>query len=222
MPLMRRPILTASDFLLASLLGAAASCLALVTGMFLGIGETRIAICFASVTVLIVLYVAVSPAPVAMANLRPLPPSLVHARLLGHPLFADDYAKPEWLSDQDTPEAMTFYEEAERHDACRQDRRDSEAVVPHLAATPGEVIFDQIADALARGQRVELRDFGAFTVKHRAARVGRNPRTGAEVPVDEKTMPIFKAGGELRRRVNPPPWRPEPSNPRRAPPRRQP
>ncbi len=89
MPLMLRPILTARDFISALLLGAVASCLALVTGMFFGFGETRLAVCFAAVTVLIVLYVAVSPAPIAVANLRPLPPSLTHRRLLGHPLIAD-------------------------------------------------------------------------------------------------------------------------------------
>ncbi len=56
--------------------------------------------------------------------------------------------------------------------------------------------------ALARGERVELRGFGAFTVKQRDARTGRNPRTGEAVPVDEKAVPFFKAGKELRERVN--------------------
>jgi len=64
------------------------------------------------------------------------------------------------------------------------------------------VIFDEIVDALARGDRVELRGFGAFTVKHRAARQGRNPRTGAAVPVAEKHVPFFKTGKELRDRLN--------------------
>ncbi len=77
---------------------------------------------------------------------------------------------------------------------------------PHLRQADIEVIvltvFDQIGSALARGQRVELRGFGAFTVKRRSARVGRNPRTGEEVPVDEKAVPVFKAGKELRYRVN--------------------
>ena len=63
-------------------------------------------------------------------------------------------------------------------------------------------IFDEITAALARGTRVELRGFGAFTVKHRGARTGRNPRTGEAVPVDEKSVPFFKAGKELRERVN--------------------
>ena len=77
---------------------------------------------------------------------------------------------------------------------------------PHLRGADVEVlvstIFDEITGALARGERVELRGFGAFTVKHRNARTGRNPRTGEAVPVDEKSVPFFKAGKELRERVN--------------------
>ena len=57
--------------------------------------------------------------------------------------------------------------------------------------------------ALARGDRVELRGFGAFTVKHRAARQGRNPRTGDTVFVEDKYVPFFKTGKELRERLNP-------------------
>lgn len=64
------------------------------------------------------------------------------------------------------------------------------------------VIFDEIVDALSRGDRVELRGFGAFTVKHRAPRTGRNPRTGESVKVDEKFVPFFKSGRELRERLN--------------------
>ncbi len=63
-------------------------------------------------------------------------------------------------------------------------------------------IFNEIGSALARGERVELRGFGAFTVKRRDARTGRNPRTGVAVPVREKAVPFFKAGKELRERVN--------------------
>ena len=77
---------------------------------------------------------------------------------------------------------------------------------PHLRGADVELIvatiFDQITVALARGERVELRGFGAFTVKRRNARTGRNPRTGEAVPVDEKAVPFFKAGKELRDRVN--------------------
>jgi integration host factor subunit beta len=77
---------------------------------------------------------------------------------------------------------------------------------PHLYHRDVErivnVIFDEIVDALARGDRVELRGFGAFTVKHRAARVGRNPRTGTTVSVAEKFVPFFKTGKELRDRLN--------------------
>ncbi len=63
-------------------------------------------------------------------------------------------------------------------------------------------VFDEIAGALAEGNRVELRGFGAFSVKHRAARIGRNPRTGEAVAIDEKWTPFFKAGKEMRERLN--------------------
>jgi integration host factor subunit beta len=80
------------------------------------------------------------------------------------------------------------------------------AANPHLYHRDVErivnVIFDEIVDALSRGDRVELRGFGAFTVKHRAARQGRNPRTGSTVSVAEKFVPFFKTGKELRDRLN--------------------
>ena len=63
-------------------------------------------------------------------------------------------------------------------------------------------IFAGIAAALVRGDRVELRGFGAFTVRRRDPRAGRNPRTGEAVAVDAKSVPFFKAGKELRERVN--------------------
>ena len=76
------------------------------------------------------------------------------------------------------------------------------AANPHLLGRDVETIvgtiFDEITAALSRGERVELRGFGAFTVKKRDARTGRNPRTGEAVPVDEKAVPFFKAGKELR------------------------
>ncbi len=77
---------------------------------------------------------------------------------------------------------------------------------PHLYQRDVErivaTIFDEISDALARGDRVELRGFGAFSVKHRASRIGRNPRTGESVEVEDKYIPFFKTGKELRERVN--------------------
>ncbi len=80
------------------------------------------------------------------------------------------------------------------------------ATNPHLRGADVELIvatiFDQITGALARGERVELRGFGAFTVKHRAARQGRNPRTGDTVFVEDKFVPFFKTGKELRERLN--------------------
>ena len=63
-------------------------------------------------------------------------------------------------------------------------------------------IFDEISAALSRGDRVELRGFGAFSIKKRDARLGRNPRTGAPVPVPQKTIPFFKTGKQLRDRLN--------------------
>ena len=65
------------------------------------------------------------------------------------------------------------------------------------------IVFDEITEALARGDRVELRGFGAFSVKNRPARVGRNPRSGESVAIEEKWSPSFKAGKEMRQRLNP-------------------
>lgn len=65
-----------------------------------------------------------------------------------------------------------------------------------------DAIFDEITEAMARGDRVELRGFGAFSVKKRDARIGRNPRTGESVEVPEKHLPFFKAGKLLRDRMN--------------------
>lgn len=77
---------------------------------------------------------------------------------------------------------------------------------PHLPLKRVEqavdVIFEEISSALERGDRVELRGFGAFSVRHRDARVGRNPRTGESVNVPAKKVPFFKAGKELRMRIN--------------------
>ena len=65
-------------------------------------------------------------------------------------------------------------------------------------------IFDEISNALAQGDRVELRGFGAFSIKERGSRIGRNPRTGESVEVGEKFIPYFKTGKQLRERLNPP------------------
>lgn len=80
------------------------------------------------------------------------------------------------------------------------------AANPHLYQRDVErivsTIFQEVADALARGDRVEIRGFGAFSVKSRPARTGRNPRTGEAVEVAEKFVPFFKTGKELRERLN--------------------
>lgn len=80
------------------------------------------------------------------------------------------------------------------------------AANPHLYQRDVEnvvnAILDTISEALANGDRVELRGFGAFSVKSRPAREGRNPRTGARVAVSEKVVPFFKSGKEMRARLN--------------------
>jgi integration host factor subunit beta len=77
---------------------------------------------------------------------------------------------------------------------------------PHLYQRDVEnivnAILGEITSALAQGDRVELRGFGAFSVKSRPAREGRNPRTGARVSVDQKSVPFFKTGKEMRERLN--------------------
>jgi integration host factor subunit beta len=77
---------------------------------------------------------------------------------------------------------------------------------PHLYQRDVErivsTIFDEISAALSRGDRVELRGFGAFSVKQRNARLGRNPRTGDAVAVERKAVPFFKTGKQLRDRLN--------------------
>ncbi|MBT7642483.1 MAG: integration host factor subunit beta [Rhodobiaceae bacterium] len=73
-------------------------------------------------------------------------------------------------------------------------QRDVEAIVNRL--------LDEVGDAMGRGDRVELRGFGTFSVKQREARIGRNPRTGESVAVAKKHAPFFKTGKELRDRMN--------------------
>ncbi len=77
---------------------------------------------------------------------------------------------------------------------------------PHLYQRDVErivnTVFEEVTNAMARGDRVELRGFGAFSVKKRDARVGRNPRTGESVNVEEKYVPFFKTGKLLRDRLN--------------------
>lgn len=77
---------------------------------------------------------------------------------------------------------------------------------PHLYLRDVErivtTIFDEITGALANGDRVELRGFGAFSVKERGARTGRNPRTGEAVDVPAKYIPYFKTGKQLREKLN--------------------
>ena len=91
---------------------------------------------------------------------------------------------------------------------------------PHLYHRDVEkivsTVLDEISKALAKGHRVELRGFGAFSVKSRPSRVGRNPRTGESVTVQEKRAPFFRTGKELREKLNLTPAAP-PSPPSSAP-----
>jgi len=73
-------------------------------------------------------------------------------------------------------------------------RRDIENIV--------NTMLNEIVAAMARGDRVELRGFGVFSVRHRAARTGRDPRTGAHVPVAQKSRPYFRTGKDMRKRLN--------------------
>ena len=77
---------------------------------------------------------------------------------------------------------------------------------PHLLQRDVErivaTVFEEITEAIATGNRVELRGFGAFSSKKREERMGRNPRTGDSVKVEEKYVPFFKTGKNLRKRLN--------------------
>lgn len=73
-------------------------------------------------------------------------------------------------------------------------RKHSEVIV--------DCVFSAISDALRRGDKIELRGFGSFRVRHRDGRRGRNPKTGAGVIVPPKQVPHFKPGKELRERIN--------------------
>ena len=83
----------------------------------------------------------------------------------------------------------------------------------HLAFNDVELsvknVMEQMSLALSGGERIEIRGFGSFVVKHRQAREGRNPKTGKLVSVPAKRVPFFKVGKELRLRVDGKPWTPE-------------
>ena len=87
-----------------------------------------------------------------------------------------------------------FEENQDRSSENQLTMRDAEKIV--------NTIFDEITGAMAKGDRVELRGFGAFSVRNRPPRQGRNPRTGEPVSVKEKHVPFFKTGKELRERVD--------------------
>jgi len=62
--------------------------------------------------------------------------------------------------------------------------------------------FEEICDSLESGNRIEIRGFGSFSLHHRDARMGRNPKTGEKVKVNSKSIPYFRAGKEMRERIN--------------------
>ena len=88
----------------------------------------------------------------------------------------------------------------------KADLIDEVAKVSNLTKKESETIintvFENITDALAKGDKVELRGFGSFRIRHRNARKGRNPKTGTSVSVPEKRVPFFKVGKRLREHVN--------------------
>jgi integration host factor subunit beta len=80
--------------------------------------------------------------------------------------------------------------------------------VPHLTRKDAEVIvdaiFDTMRESLSRGEGIEIRGFGSFKIKDRTPRQGRNPKTGEQVQIPAKRMPLFKIGKDLRERINKP------------------
>ena len=85
-------------------------------------------------------------------------------------------------------------------------RTPAEAEAWHAARAVDTVILNaflgEVVSAMARGDRVDLRGFGAFSIKVRPARTGRNPRTGTIVPVQEKAFPVFRTSKQVRERLN--------------------
>jgi integration host factor subunit beta len=89
-----------------------------------------------------------------------------------------------------------------RSELVRELRNKNTAIKPAQVEQMVDIVFESICAALESGDRVELRGFGAFSVRERDARQGRNPRTGVSVDVGAKRVPFFKAGKELRHKVN--------------------
>ena len=89
-----------------------------------------------------------------------------------------------------------------RSELVQKVARDNPSLSPSLVERLVDTFFDAISTQLARGGRVELRGFGAFSTRARDARTGRNPRTGETVEIDAKRVPYFKPGKEMRARLN--------------------
>jgi integration host factor subunit beta len=89
-----------------------------------------------------------------------------------------------------------------KSDLVRRVQAQNPLLLPREVETIVGAIFDEITATMARGDRVELRGFGTFSVKVREARTGRNPMTGVLVPVPKKVHPYFKPGKEMKERLN--------------------
>ncbi|MDP2647332.1 MAG: HU family DNA-binding protein [Desulfobacterales bacterium] len=80
--------------------------------------------------------------------------------------------------------------------------RDEEQITKTEASKVVQIVFDQMADSLAKGERVEIRGLCSFFIKEYKSYTGRNPKTGANVRIKPKKLPFFKSGKELKERVN--------------------
>ena len=105
-------------------------------------------------------------------------------------------------SNRTRPVAAIYEEHAMTKSDLIEKVAESANLTKDKAAMVVNAIFDKMVDAMKDGERIEIRNFGNFTVRHYESYTGRNPKTGEPVPVGPKRMPFFKVGLELKRRVN--------------------
>ncbi len=138
-----------------------------------------------------------------------------HAEVLSYVRLSRTYSSNGGPELQNSPEAISLEtrchrigtnlrteKTVSRHELARRIAREDRSLSAVEAERIVNAIFDEITAALRSGERVELKGFGAFSVRKRSARVGRNPRTGEPVFVEEKQVPFFKTGKLLRDRIN--------------------
>ncbi len=89
-----------------------------------------------------------------------------------------------------------------RQDIVRRVAAHGKGIYTKDAQSLVDILFREMSDALADGNRIEIRGFGTFTVKRREARVARNPKTNTKVELSSRVMPYFRAGKELKDRLN--------------------